>query len=54
MARRGRWSSRLFKAARTANDVGALGSGNPARVARRAKNRLLGRMLRPFWKVLWK
>lgn len=52
--RRRRWSGRLYQAARTANDMEALASGNPQHVARRAKNKLLGRLLRPLWRALWK
>jgi hypothetical protein len=47
-------SSRLYQAARTANNIEALASGNPGRLARRAKNNLLGRLLRPLWQALWK
>ncbi len=35
----------LYKAARVANNVGAVTSGKPSRVARRAKNVALGRAL---------
>ncbi|HZT54015.1 MAG TPA: hypothetical protein VE995_06510 [Gaiellaceae bacterium] len=40
-----RLSSSLFRAAKYARDVEALGSGNPARISRRARNRLVGRGL---------
>ncbi len=33
----------LYKLARTANDIEKIASGNPKRVARRAKNKVLGR-----------
>ncbi len=35
----------LYKLARTANDVETLSSGDPKRVARRAKNKVVGRKL---------
>ena len=33
----------LYQAARTANDIETLASGNPKRIARRLKNKLIGR-----------
>jgi hypothetical protein len=49
-------STRLFKAARTARDIEALASGDPKRVERRAKNKLVGRALGNlgFWRWLWR
>ena len=35
----------LYKLARTANDVETLTSGNPKRIARRLKNKLIGRKI---------
>jgi len=35
----------LYKLARTANDVETLASGNPKRMAKRAKNKFIGRKL---------
>jgi hypothetical protein len=41
----------LYKLARLANDVETLSSGNPKRIARRAKNNYVGRKLvRKVWK----
>ncbi len=42
----------FYRAARTANDVDAVSSGKPERIARRARNKLVGRALRKvgFWR----
>lgn len=37
--------SKLYKLARKANDLETLASGNPKRIAKRAKNKYLGRKL---------
>jgi len=37
--------SLLYKAARTANDIETLLSGKPKRIAKRLKNKLVGRKL---------
>ncbi len=54
MRRRGLVSN-LYRTARLANDVSALASGNPRRIARRARNRIVGRALARggFWRLLW-
>lgn len=54
--RRARLSTKLFKAARVVDDVEAIESGDPRRVARRAKNVALGRALRRagVWRKLWR
>ncbi|MGH7903625.1 MAG: hypothetical protein ACREPA_05790 [Candidatus Dormibacteraceae bacterium] len=58
MIRMGRRSlvSQLFRIARTADDISAVASGNPKRMGRRAKNKLLGRALgrAGIWRSLWK
>ncbi len=55
MPRRRRLSTRLYEGARVANDVETLASGNPRRILRRAKNKLLGRFLgRTLFWWLWK
>lgn len=41
-----RWSSRLFRFARDVDTVEAGASGNPKRIARRARNIAIGRLLR--------
>jgi len=49
------FSSSLYRLARSVNDVEALSSGNPERVARRAKNKLIGRLLgRTLFRWLWR
>jgi len=41
----------LYQLARAANDIEKLSSGDPKRIARRAKNKYLGRKLvRKVWK----
>ena len=42
--------------ARLMNDISTLLSGNPKRIARRAKNKVVGRLLgrSGFWRWLWK
>lgn len=49
-------TSLLFRTARRADDLEALASGNPKRIERRVKNRLVGRALARagFWRWLWK
>jgi muconolactone delta-isomerase len=49
--------SSLYRSARVVGDVEALASGDPKRITRRrAKNKLVGRMLRRsgFWRFLWR
>jgi hypothetical protein len=48
--------SNLYRAARMANDVTTLGSGNPHRIARRAKNKIIGRAAARagVWRALWR
>jgi hypothetical protein len=54
--RRRSFSSQLYRAARISNDLSAVASGNPRRVARRAKNVAVGRALSRggLWRWLWK
>lgn len=40
--------SSLYRAARALGDIQAVSSGKPSKVARRAKNKLLGRLLGKF------
>jgi len=40
----------LYKVARVANDINKLQSGNPKKIARRVKNKILGRK---FIKKIW-
>lgn len=46
----------LYRAARVANDISKVASGDPKRIARRAKNKAVGRALgrAGFWHQLWK
>lgn len=48
VARKPNLVSSLYRLARLANDVSALASGNPRRIAKRAKNKLVGRTLGRF------
>jgi hypothetical protein len=56
MARRRSLTSPLYRAARLSDNLSALASGNPRRVVRRAKNRLVGRELgrAGIWRRLWR
>jgi pimeloyl-ACP methyl ester carboxylesterase len=47
--------SQLYRTARLAHDVSAITSGNPQRIARRAKNKIVGpAMARAgLWRLLW-
>jgi len=55
MRRRG-FVSQMYAAARLANDVSTLASGDPRRIARRAKNKIVGRALgrASLWRLLWR
>ena len=48
--------SNLYRAARIANDVSTLASGNPHRIARRARNKIVGRAMARagIWRALWR
>ncbi len=39
----------LYKLARVSRDIEVVSSGDPKKVARRAKNKVLGRALRRLW-----
>ena len=56
MARRRSPTSRAFRFARAVDDVEAVKSGNPRRIANRAKNIALGRALGKagVWRRLWR
>lgn len=49
-------TSTLFRLARLSADAKALASGKPKKVARRGKNRVLGRALgrAGIWRKLWR
>src|SRR5205807_10415453 len=48
--------SQMYAAARLANDISTLASGDPRRIARRAKNKIVGRALgrAGLWRMLWR
>ena len=54
MRRRG-LVSQMYRAARVANNLSVLASGNPNRMARRARNIIVGRALgrAGVWRALW-
>ncbi len=47
---------KTYKFGRVLGDVEAIASGDPSKMARRAKNRILGRLLGRggFWRALWR
>ena len=47
--------SQLYRTARLANDVSTIASGNPHRIARRARNKIVGRAMARsgIWRMLW-
>jgi hypothetical protein len=49
-------TSWLYRLARLSADAKAVGSGDPKKITRRAKNKLLGRALgrAGVWRRLWK
>ena len=53
--RRRSFVSDMYRAARLANDVSTIASGNPHRIARRARNKIVGRALgrAGLWRLLW-
>jgi hypothetical protein len=48
--------SEMYRAARMANTISTIASGNPSRISRRAKNMILGRALgrAGLWRALWR
>jgi len=46
----GKLVSDLYKMARTANDISKISSGDPKKIIRRIKNKLIGRkLIRKIW-----
>ena len=56
MPRRRSFTSQLYRAARISNNISAVASGKPRRVATRAKNVTVGRTLAKagVWRRLWR
>jgi len=56
MMARSSFTRSLYRAARISNDLSTLASGDPKRIARRAKNKVVGRTLGKvgFWRQLWR
>ncbi|HYM15014.1 MAG TPA: hypothetical protein VEZ14_05605 [Dehalococcoidia bacterium] len=54
--RRRSFVSQMYRAARLANDVSTLASGNPKRITRRVKNKVVGRAMgrAGLWRMLWR
>jgi len=49
-----RASNELYRASRTARDLEAIESGDPKRIARRVKNRIVGRFVSRVLRGLWR
>ncbi len=56
MPRRQSFTTQLYRAARLSNNISAVASGNPRRVARRTRNVTVGRALgrAGIWRKLWR
>jgi hypothetical protein len=56
MPRRRSFTTQLYRAARLSNNISAIASGKPRRVAKRATNIAIGRTLgrAGFWRRLWR
>jgi hypothetical protein len=56
MARKRSLTSQLYRAARLSDNISAIASGNPRRVARGARNVLVGRAFgrAGVWRRLWR
>ena len=48
--------SNMYRAARMANDISVLASGDPHRIMRRAKNKIIGRAMARagIWRMLYR
>jgi len=53
MSRRPRASDELYRASRTARDIEAVASGNPQRIARRVRNKIVGHFIARWLRRLW-
>ena len=53
MSRRPRVSDELYRASRTARDIETVASGNPQRIARRIRNKIVGHFIGRWLRRLW-
>jgi len=54
MTRRPRASDELYRASRTARDLESVASGNPHRIARRVRNKIVRHFVARWLRRLWR